>query len=89
LNFWRKTGERVVVLMTAGNLAVTQAVISVLNEQLTAHENDPDQQTIMTVPSMFRVARLVGEAIRDVRLTDGPALEASKAGFNASFILGG
>ncbi|MFX6876805.1 hypothetical protein ABTH39_19780, partial [Acinetobacter baumannii] len=59
LNFWRKTGERVVVLMTAGNLAVTQAVISVLNEQLTAHENDPDQQTIMTVPSMFRVARLV------------------------------
>jgi putative proteasome-type protease len=38
---------------------------------------------------MYRAARMIGDAVRDVRRADGPALEASKAGFAASFILGG
>jgi putative proteasome-type protease len=88
LHFWRRTGERVVTLLTAGNLAVTQSVISILNEQL-AGEPAADAQTLMSVPSMYRAARLVGEAVREVRAVDGPSLEASKAGFAASFILGG
>src|SRR5262249_22168179 len=65
----------------------TQSVISTLNEALTAAE--PDQATLFNVPSMYRAARLVGEAVRDVRRQDGPSLEASKAGFTANFILGG
>ena len=75
------------VLLTAGNLAVTQSVVSVLNEQIAA---DPDgkKATLMTVPSMYRAARLIGEALREVRNVDGAALEAS-SGFSASFILGG
>ncbi len=88
LHFWRKPGDRVMVLLTAGNLAVTQSVISMLNEQL-ANDEDGKGQTLMTVPSMYRAARLLGEAVRDVRAVDGPSLEASKAGFSASFILGG
>jgi putative proteasome-type protease len=86
LFFWRRTGERVLVLLTAGNLAVTQSVVSLLNEQIAAEEEG--RPTLMTVPSMYRAARLVGEALRDVRAVDGPALEAS-GGFAASFILGG
>jgi putative proteasome-type protease len=88
LHFWRRPGERVLVLLTAGNLAVTQSVISVLNEQL-AVEDSGGQPTLLSVPSMYRAARLVGEAVREVRAVDGPSLEASKAGFTASFILGG
>lgn len=88
LHFWRKPGDRVIALLTAGNLAVTQSVISVINEQL-ADDAAPDAPTLMTVPSMYRAARLVGDAVREVRATDGPSLEASKAGFSASFILGG
>ena len=34
LHYWRKPGERVIVLASAGNLAVTQSVTSILNEQL-------------------------------------------------------
>jgi putative proteasome-type protease len=87
LQFWRKPGDRVIVLLTAGNLAVTQAVVSLINEQLSS--GDPEQPHLFNQPSMFRVARHIGEIIRKVRETDGPSLEASKSGFNASFILGG
>jgi putative proteasome-type protease len=88
LHFWRRPGDRVLVLLTAGNLAVTQSVVSVLNEQLAAEEAS-GKPTLLSVPSMYRAARLVGEAIREVRAMDGASLEASKAGFSASFILGG
>jgi putative proteasome-type protease len=89
LHVWRKPGDRVLVLLSAGNLAVTQSVISVLNEQIEAAGKDSDASTLMTVSSMYRAARMIGDAVRDVRRADGPALEASKAGFAASFILGG
>ena len=87
LHFWRRPGERVMVLLTAGNLAVTQSVVSTLNEQL--ESSGPDADTLFSVPSMYRAARVVGDAIRSVKQIDGTALEASKAGFQASFILGG
>lgn len=89
LHVWRKPGDRVLVLLSAGNLAVTQSVISVLNEQIEAAAKDSDDPTMLNVSSMYRAARMVGEAVREVRRADGPALEASKAGFAASFILGG
>lgn len=88
LHYWRTPGERVIALLTAGNLAVTQSVISVLNEQIVTPAS-PTSPTLMNVPSMYRAARLVGEALREVRAVDGPSLEASQAGFSASLILGG
>ena len=88
LYYWRRIGERVVVLMSAGNLAVTQSVVSLLNEQLDA-EAAPETESIMTAPSLYRVARLVGDALREVRKIDGAALEESGSTFNANFILGG
>jgi putative proteasome-type protease len=87
LHSWRRPGDRVLVLLASGNLAVTQSVLGTLNEAILAAE--PETDTLYTVPSMYRAARLVGEAVREVRRTDGPALEASQAGFTASFILGG
>ena len=87
LHFWQKQGDRVIVLLTAGNLAVTQSIVSNLNEQLASTEEDA--QSLFTVSSMYRAARLVGDAVREVRRLDGPALELSKAGFACSFILGG
>lgn len=89
LHFWKKPGERVLVVLTAGNLAVTQSVISTLNEQLTAASSNPDAPTLFNVPNLYRAARLVGDAVREVRRIDGEALEMTRAGFNASFILGG
>ena len=88
LYYWRRPGERVVVLMSAGNLAVTQSVVSLLNEQL-VEELSPGAENLFTVPSLYRAARLVGDALRDVRKRDASALEDSGSTFNANFILGG
>jgi len=87
LHSWQQPGDRVIVLLSAGNLAVTQSVVSHLNEQLATPETT--SPTLYSVPSMYRAARLVGDAVRDVRREDGQALEMSKAGFACSFILGG
>jgi putative proteasome-type protease len=86
---WCKPGERVLVLLTAGNLSLTQSVVSLLNEQLVEREEEPDAANLYNVPSMYRAARLVGDAVRSIRAIDGAALEATKTGFTGSFILGG
>jgi putative proteasome-type protease len=87
LHVWRVPGERVIVLLTAGNLAVTQSVVSLLNEGMAASETE--RPSLKTVPTMYRAARVVGDAVREVRMIDGPALQATASGFNVSFILGG
>jgi putative proteasome-type protease len=88
LQVWRQPGDRVFVLLSAGNLAATQAVISLLNEHL-AEVADEEITTLYTAPNMYRAARVVGDAIREARRVDGAALEASKLGFNTNFIFGG
>ena len=84
MHVWERNGDRVLILLSAGNLAVTQAVVSNLNEQIDAHRDD-GKPSLLNVETMFRAARLVGDAVRDVRKVDGPALDV----FSASFILGG
>src|SRR5438270_12102558 len=56
-------GVRVIVLLTAGNLALSQAVVSLLTDGI---QDEGAPETWLTVPSVFRAAQLVGEGIRDV-----------------------
>ncbi|MFD1696898.1 proteasome-type protease [Roseibium aestuarii] len=87
LHVWEERGDRVITLLSAGNLAVTQAVISILSEHInTAPEGRP---TLMSVDTMFQAARLVGSAVREVRAIDGEALNANADNFFVTFILGG
>ena len=79
-------GERMLALLTAGNLAITQAVWNRVQEGFPLGE---EVHTLRDVPSMFRAAQLVGAAVRDVFETDGPAMKAQSVAFEASFLLGG
>jgi putative proteasome-type protease len=79
-------GERVIVLLSAGNLASTQAVVNMLAEGL---EIDGKTQTLLTVKTMFRAAKLVGEAVRRVYHTDGQSMHDHNVSFDVSFLLGG
>lgn len=88
LKVWRTPGERLVALASAGNLAVTQAVVGQLIERVEDPAVDRTR-TILGAPSMFAIARLVGDAVREVRRVDGPSLEQGAFGFHASFLLGG
>ena len=90
---WEVTGDRFIVMMTAGNLAISQAVVNHLNEGIEFCETEGQQdcpvQTLLSVPSMFRAAQLVGAAVREVYKTDAKALEAQSNKFDVSFILAG
>jgi putative proteasome-type protease len=81
-----KEGERVIAMLSAGNLAVTQAVVNLLNEGI---EIDGKVQTLLTVKTMFRAAELVGEAIRRVYKTDGESMQEHRVSFDVSFLLAG
>ncbi|KFB10164.1 proteasome-type protease [Nitratireductor basaltis] len=86
MHSWAKPGERVLVLLSAGNLATTQAVISLLEERSKA----PDERnpTILEAPSMYQAARLVGDTVKEVIQQSAPTGQNADA-FGASFILGG
>lgn len=81
-------GERLIVVLTAGNLAITQSVITQLEEGLEGDEG-PEGPTLYTVPSMYAAARLVGDALRKTYNHDAEHLKAQDAEFAASFIVGG
>ena len=84
---WEFPGDRVFVLLTAGNLAVTQAVTSILSEQI---DNPPDSGlSLKTCSTMFQAAHLVGDAVREVRKADGDYITSNGEAFAASFIFGG
>lgn len=84
---WSKPGERVITLMTAGNLATTQAVVSLLDERSKApEERDP---TLMQVPTLFQAARLVGNTVKEVVKEHASAGQIAQSAFGATLILGG
>jgi len=86
MHVFEKKGDRVIVLLGAGNLATTQAVINLLNEGL---EVDGKVRTLASVKTMFRAAELVGEAIRRVYRIDGKSMEDHNVSFDVSFLMGG
>jgi len=81
-----RANDRVIVLLSSGNLAGTQAVISVLKQR---GEVKGGPSNLWTARTMFDVAVLVSDAVRDIERRDGPFLESGPIAFNASFILGG
>ncbi|MDJ0947905.1 MAG: peptidase [Alphaproteobacteria bacterium] len=83
---FQEPGEKLFVLLTAGNLSVTQSTISYLNDCI---EGKIEGQSLMEVTSMYAAARTVGRALRAVWEEDGPSLKAHDIEFNASIILGG
>ncbi|MEO0486823.1 MAG: peptidase [Pseudomonadota bacterium] len=83
---WTNPGERAITLMTAGNLAITQGVMSLLQENI---DKDNGVETLYTAPSMFRVAEIVGDAMRIVQERYGPGLSQRGEASDASIICAG
>lgn len=80
--------DRVIAMMTSGNLAVTQAVVARVTEGAGIAGDEPFE-TLMTVKSMSDAARLVGDAVRKVYQTNAPSFAAQSLAFDASIVLAG
>ena len=85
MTVFERSGDRLIVLMSSGGLAGTQAVISILKQR----GDDPATPSLWSARTMFDAALLVSDAMRDVDRRDSPYLTDNPAGFNASFIMGG
>ncbi len=79
--------DRAITILTAGNLATTQALISLLRERsVSAEDRDP---SILREPTMFQVARLVGATLKEVISDSSPSGQSADDQFGASIIVGG
>jgi len=85
MTLFERRGDRVIILLSSGNLAGTQAVIGVLNQRCGGGDG---VASLWNAHTMFDVAVLVADAMRDIERRDGQYLQESEA-FNASFIVGG
>jgi putative proteasome-type protease len=86
MTVFERRGNRVIVLLSSGNLAGTQAVVGVLTQRCADGEAATN---LFGARTMFDVARLVADAMRDIEKRDGEYLQENKFRFNASFIVGG
>ncbi|MFC5462777.1 peptidase [Massilia niabensis] len=84
LSVFENPGERMLVLMTAGNLSISQSVLQIVGEQVGA-----DGLNIWTAPNMHVAARIVGEAVRTVHKQEAATLGEFGVDFNISIVLGG
>ena len=73
---YERADDRVIVVLSSGNLAMTQGVTNILDRHIHMPLNS-NEQTIWNVPSMFDVAQIVGEALREMVRRDGPTLMQS------------
>jgi putative proteasome-type protease len=84
MSVFEQPGERMMVMMTAGNLSISQSIRQLVSETVTA-----DGHSIWDAPNMYEAARILGEAVRQVHQRDASALSEFGIEFNVSIIFGG
>src|SRR5258705_8873296 len=88
LHVFGKPGERIMAIASAGNLAISQSVLSTLTEGL----EDPhtgDIETLLNAPTMFPAAQRIGRAVRAVHATEGVPPQSQGIKFDLSLLFGG
>ena len=86
MRIFEQKDDRMFVILSSGNLSVTQAVMHILDR----HKHlETDKESIWNVTSLFDVATLVGDALRNIQRRDGPYLAQSNIDYSATLLLGG
>ncbi|WP_422845892.1 peptidase [Acidovorax sp. M2(2025)] len=86
---YEKTGDRFMVLLSAGNLSISQSVREILQTEQLKDGESGETISIWNAKSMFDAARVLGSAVRHVHERDGAALKRSGVDFNVSLVFGG
>ena len=86
---WDVPGDRVLVACCAGNLSITQGLLSRINQAIARSRDDDRVETILNAPTLFRSAQLFGEAMKEVQARHRETLQAQGAGADASVLIAG
>lgn len=84
MTVFENPGDRMIVLMSAGNLSISQSI-----RQIIAERKSASGKSIWTAATMDEAAQIVGEAVRTVYERDAKSLREFGIDFNVSLILGG
>jgi putative proteasome-type protease len=88
LYHWEVPGERIVSVLTSGNLATTQAVISKLEERGKLPEDR--HNSVLEAPTMFQIADIVGKTLREtIAERDHDNGQCASGTFSATLIVAG
>ena len=85
MRVFHREGSRLIVTLSSGNLSITQNAVNILEQRARADKGP----NVWNVESMFEVAGLLGEALREVKTRDGPYLMQNNIDAHANFIVGG
>ena len=86
MKVFAKDGDRVIVTLSSGNLAITQSALNNLDHRARMGEQE---QSIWNAQSMFDVARMVGDSLREIKTRDGPYLVQNNIDASGTFLVGG
>ena len=86
---WETPGERAVALMTAGNLSITQGVLSRLQSAIDSANEGQDVETLLNCASLYRGAEIIGDLLREMMDKHGRAISSAGVSPSSSIILAG
>src|SRR5215813_5196386 len=86
MRVFARDGDRIIVALSSGNLSLTQNALSILEQRARAGDGEVH---LWNATSMFDIARLIGDALREVKTRDGPYLQQNNIDSHANFIVGG
>src|SRR5262249_47606025 len=91
VHVFEKAGERFLLLMTAGDLALSPAVLHRVNGELNPPKRTPKgpERPLLKAESMHACAEIVGQILRELERAEGHALARHNVAFDISLILGG
>ena len=85
MRIFENPGDRVIVTLTSGNLAISQGTVNLLIQ----NARQADRKNIWNCTSMYEVAILLGDCLREIQQRDGPYLTQRNIDASASFLVGG
>src|SRR5260221_6418311 len=91
MHVFERAGDRFLVLITAGNLSITQALLHRLYSDGDGAKRAPKspERSLLKAPSLFACAEAVGHALREIERNEAGPLARHGVPFDVSLILGG
>jgi putative proteasome-type protease len=88
LHVFNEPKNRIMAVAAAGNLSISQSVLSILTEGQ-VNPDSGEHETLMSAPTMFQAAQRIGRVLRVIHVAEDEALQAADVPFDVSFLLGG
>jgi len=89
MRVYERAGDRVLCLLSSGNLSITQSVTALIERDRERAEADPTLPHLLNQHNLYETVRYVGQLIREVHRMDASALQQGNINFNINLILGG